>query len=59
MKDIDKIKEKWTLPKKYLEYLSLNEEGEYFEGDDFVNEVFLYGRKELISMQDGYSYNPI
>jgi hypothetical protein len=55
-----KIKEKWNLPKKYLDYLiSHPKKGEYLEGDLFVDGLRIYSASQLIRNQQGYSYNPL
>jgi len=53
-----KIKSKWDLPIKYLGYLSTHPKSRYIEGENFVNELYLYGSSDLVKNQDGYSYNP-
>ncbi len=61
------IKERWNLPKEYLEFLEKNESGIEIDDvkedveDEFglANGIALYGYSNLIKNQDGYSYNSI
>lgn len=53
LNQISEISKKWNLPKVYLEYL------EKHENDEFPQEIRLYGYKDLIKNQEGYSYNPV
>lgn len=58
-----KIKEKWNLPQGYLDYLTDHPESQSIEIEDeeTLNRIYitLYGANDLISCQDGYSYNPV
>ena len=57
--DLSKIKERWELPKAYIKYISKHDKGQYIEGENFVNGLYLNGASDLIQKQEGYSYNPI
>jgi hypothetical protein len=53
LNQLSEINNRWNLPKVYLEYLEKHEE------DEFLEEMRLYGSTNLISNQEGYSYNPV
>lgn len=56
----EKIKEKWNLPKVYLEFLVKHpKKSKQIRDERFANWLELYGASELIKRQEGYSYNPI
>ena len=58
-----KIEERWNLPSSYLEYLRNRAESQYVEIENEETleriEICLYGAKDLIEGQSGYSYNPV
>lgn len=57
---LSRIKERWNLPKVYLEFLTKHpQKGKFIDDERFVNGLNLYGASELIKRQEGYSYNPI
>jgi hypothetical protein len=53
------ILQKWKLPKEYIEFLKKNEKDKIIEGDQFMNDLCLYGMKNLVKHQEGYSYDPL
>lgn len=54
---MEEIKAKWNLPKEYLKFLEENADCRYFETEEY-GEIELYGSRDFICGQDGYSYNP-
>ena len=59
------IKEKWQLPEEYIEFLERNFDNVYVNreetyGDEtFITEVEIFGARDLIRGQEGYSFNPV
>lgn len=56
------IKERWDLPEEYLKFLEKNNIEKFVgvkDDEGFDGEIRLYGSSDLISNQDGYSYNPV
>nr|WP_295863512.1 SMI1/KNR4 family protein [uncultured Chitinophaga sp.] len=59
-KDIAYIRERWTLPEVYLNFLRYYSPLKVtFTGPDFTEGLSLYGAHELAARQGGYAYNGI
>lgn len=54
---MEDIKAKWHLPEEYLSFLEENADNRYFETEEY-EQIEIYGAKDLIRGQYGYSYNP-
>lgn len=58
--DLAAIQQRWKLPAIYLEFLSHYSPLKVFVAkEDFVEGLHLYGAKDLIRFQDGYSFNSV
>jgi len=58
--DIKRIKARWALPSVYLDFLTrFSPVKVTIESRKFCNHFQLFGARELIEAQDGYSFNPV
>ena len=58
--DMDAIQQRWKLPEPYLNFLrNYSPLNVFIDSRKFFQGLHLYGAKELISRQDGYSFNPV